>query len=146
MDAASDSRAAPLAGPVAPTPPAKDELEEPTSRSPQTLDQPSVTAKPTQPHVLLSSGTNADIGNSSHESSKTGQGTGESKLAESFSSTSDTHSQFSPATSASSVGTDGHKKPKLMDRVKGEMKVLSGKIGRNHDKVEEGKRMKGGNA
>ena len=35
------------------------------------------------------------------------------------------------------------KKPKFMDKVKGEVKVLSGKLGNNESKIEEGRRMMG---
>jgi hypothetical protein len=36
----------------------------------------------------------------------------------------------------------GHKS-KFMDRVRGEAKIIAGKLGGNEEKVEEGKRMKG---
>jgi hypothetical protein len=55
------------------------------------------------------------------------------------------------STSATSATTDsvspgGTHKPKFMDKVKGEMKILSGKISKNTEKVEEGHRLKTGNA
>jgi hypothetical protein len=37
-------------------------------------------------------------------------------------------------------------KPKFMDKIKGEMKILSGKIGHKPEKVEEGQRLKTGQA
>lgn len=48
--------------------------------------------------------------------------------------------QFS--NSSGSSGSVG-KKRKFMDRVKGEVKVLSGKLGNNESKIVEGKRMLG---
>ncbi|KAK0472497.1 hypothetical protein IW261DRAFT_1507739 [Armillaria novae-zelandiae] len=47
--------------------------------------------------------------------------------------------------STSSNGSNGSvgKKPKFMDKVKGEVKVLSGKLGNNESKIEEGRRMMG---
>jgi hypothetical protein len=47
---------------------------------------------------------------------------------------------------ADSVSPGGTRKPKFMDKVKGEMKILSGKISKNTEKVEEGHRLKTGNA
>ncbi|TFK40159.1 hypothetical protein BDQ12DRAFT_664666 [Crucibulum laeve] len=43
------------------------------------------------------------------------------------------------------VGADGAHKPGFMDKLKGEVKVISGKLGHNEQKVEEGKKMMGKN-
>ncbi|KAL0952994.1 hypothetical protein HGRIS_007202 [Hohenbuehelia grisea] len=46
--------------------------------------------------------------------------------------------------SSSSMSTGGTpKKPGFMDKLKGEAKVISGKLGKNEEKVEEGRRMMG---
>ncbi|EIN05654.1 hypothetical protein PUNSTDRAFT_46542 [Punctularia strigosozonata HHB-11173 SS5] len=47
------------------------------------------------------------------------------------------------APSASSGEASPHKSG-FMSKIKGEVKILSGKLGRNHDKVEEGKQLKAG--
>lgn len=57
---------------------------------------------------------------------------------------SDAHSQ-----SGASAHTDGSKgeakhKSSFMEKVKGEMKIISGKLGGDKHKVEEGKKLKGG--
>ncbi|KAF5329298.1 hypothetical protein D9619_009414 [Psilocybe cf. subviscida] len=49
------------------------------------------------------------------------------------------HTKSESTSSNSSAG----KKPSLFNKMKGEMKVLSGKIGHNEDKIEEGRRMMG---
>jgi hypothetical protein len=53
------------------------------------------------------------------------------------------------AATTDSAATDsptqsGSGKPKFMDKVKGEIKILSGKIGHKPEKVEEGQRLKTG--
>ncbi|KAK0200562.1 hypothetical protein DFS33DRAFT_166928 [Desarmillaria ectypa] len=72
------------------------------------------------------------------------------KVADSGHSTSSNASKFvensavTPQISSSSdsSGSVG-KKPKFLDKVKGEVKVLSGKLGNNESMIEEGKRMMG---
>jgi hypothetical protein len=54
-------------------------------------------------------------------------------------------STSSDPTSPTSTTESGHK-PKLMDKIKGEMKILSGKISHKPEKVEEGQRLKTGSA
>jgi hypothetical protein len=49
------------------------------------------------------------------------------------------HAKSESTSSSSSTG----KKPSLLSKMKGEMKVLSGKIGHNEEKIEEGRRMMG---
>ncbi|KAF9566041.1 hypothetical protein CPC08DRAFT_814952 [Agrocybe pediades] len=58
-----------------------------------------------------------------------------------------THSSSSPLDNTTSHGSDDstHKKPGLMTKLKGEMKVVAGKIENKAEKVEEGKRMMGKN-
>ncbi|KAK7046142.1 hypothetical protein VNI00_007145 [Paramarasmius palmivorus] len=60
------------------------------------------------------------------------------------------HHDVSSTLSGGSGGSDGSRsvggtprKAKLMDKIKGEMKVISGKLGGKEEKVEEGKRMMG---
>jgi hypothetical protein len=43
------------------------------------------------------------------------------------------------------TSTGGKEKVSLKDKIKGEVKVISGKIGGNEEKVEDGKRMMGKN-
>jgi hypothetical protein len=58
-----------------------------------------------------------------------------------FSSNVSSHTQDSSAGSLSSGGTP--KKHSLLNKIKGEAKVISGKLGKNEEKVEEGKRLLG---
>lgn len=51
------------------------------------------------------------------------------------------HAEELSQSSASTGGTP--KKAKFMDKVKGEVKVIGGKITHNEEKIEEGKRMMG---
>jgi hypothetical protein len=50
------------------------------------------------------------------------------------------------ATDASDATSPTTGKPKFMDKLKGEMKILSGKIAHKPEKVEEGQRLKTGGA
>jgi hypothetical protein len=47
-----------------------------------------------------------------------------------------------PTPGHSNGGSLSHK-PKFMDRVKGEAKIIAGKLGGNEEKIEQGKRLKG---
>ncbi|KAJ3515134.1 hypothetical protein NLJ89_g1940 [Agrocybe chaxingu] len=42
-------------------------------------------------------------------------------------------------------GSEEHKKAGFVDKLKGEMKVISGKLGHNEEKVEAGRKMMGKN-
>ncbi|KAK0479879.1 hypothetical protein EDD18DRAFT_1206674 [Armillaria luteobubalina] len=53
-----------------------------------------------------------------------------------------TETRRSTSSNGSNNGNAG-KKPKFMDKVKGEVKVLSGKLGNNESKIEEGRRLMG---
>ncbi|KAK1222747.1 hypothetical protein PQX77_014387 [Marasmius sp. AFHP31] len=71
-----------------------------------------------------------------------------SKFSESTSSKNNT--DLTSTTSAGSDGTEGSRsvggtprKAKLMDKIKGEVKVITGKLGGKEDKVEEGRRLMG---
>ena len=56
--------------------------------------------------------------------------------------------QTDSAAASSPTQSNGHgsgstHKPKFMDRVKGEAKIIAGKLGGNEGKIEEGMRLKG---
>jgi hypothetical protein len=137
VDEAVDSRSPGLImyDSVAPTPSAKVESEVPDGEK---HDQPFVKSTPTQQHVL---GPDDTKPNTVHGPNDSG-----SKLTESFDNSPDMHARPSSELGGPSSVTDAHRKPKFMDKVKGEMKIFSGKIGRNPEKVEEGKKMKGATA
>lgn len=87
------------------------------------------------------------VGNAGNTiSSASGRPTGQ-EVPESDSTTSDSSGSAlkkgpSPAGSKTS---DTTKKPGFMDKIKGEVKVLSGKLGHKDEKVEEGRRLLGKN-
>lgn len=61
---------------------------------------------------------------------------------QSYETGADSSEQLSPGGGAGSEGVS--KKPSLMNKIKGEMKVLSGKMSNNDEKVEQGKALKSG--
>ena len=135
VDDAVNARSPPIihSDSVAPTPPPKDESE--MFDATEGHDQPTLNPTPAQQHILSHDDSTANPKNEANGSG--------SRLTESFNSSSDVHAHSSSNTSGTSLGADGQKKPKFMDKVKGEMKIVSGKIGRNPEKIEEGKRLKG---
>jgi hypothetical protein len=116
-----------------------------------TTDKPSASTRPANLNTNTDS-TRADVGHSPAEKhSRDGStatnasfpinATDESKVESAASNTSGS-SKGSGSGSGSGNGGSPHKS-KFMDRIKGEVKVISGKLAHNEEKVEEGRRLMG---
>ncbi|KAF9462800.1 hypothetical protein BDZ94DRAFT_1260366 [Collybia nuda] len=116
-----------------------------------TTEKPSEPARPTDLNTQVDS-TKADVGHSPAEKHGKGGGTvvnapfpldeTKAKAENAASSTVDPARGGGTSGSGSGNGASPHKS-KFMDRIKGEVKVISGKLAHNEEKVEEGRRLMG---
>ncbi|KAK7682297.1 hypothetical protein QCA50_014500 [Cerrena zonata] len=107
------------------------ELHPPTSKSTTSDDPTSKGASEAQTKVPVPDEQNTRIDQTTGKPSKKGH-------------TDKRDEEITPSPTSSHLGGEGKKKVGFMEKMKGEAKMLIGKVEGKHDKVEEGRRMKTG--
>ncbi|KAL0570524.1 hypothetical protein V5O48_011433 [Marasmius crinis-equi] len=110
-------------------------------------DTPAGAATSTPRNLDHTDSTRAMTGHSDINSSTPSIGTNGSRFTE---TPTKTNTELASTTSGGTTGSEGSRsvggtprKPKLMDKIKGEVKVITGKLGGKEEKVEEGRRLMG---
>ncbi|KAF4586106.1 hypothetical protein EYR38_009727 [Pleurotus pulmonarius] len=136
---------APVVPPKTPAVPKHVSDDRPTARKGEPIAKQHILEETEKMNDVIRKDTSevATAGHGSHHGRKASQTDARRKSYDLAASHSDTKVVGDHPKDRSGSMSSSSSKPSFMDKVKGEVKVISGKLGKNEEKVEEGRRMMG---